>query len=159
MIYLTRSIFSLTLKAEPSPRPYRTPRCCNIKVKPHRQQSQWDARTLVTWNDEGVSWINREGSAGWREECQRCWQLDRGYRWVWSTAAACLYCWLVASRSHFSQTCLWMWFCPMAQKKTWVFLPESAWLSFLLTNGPAFTYRAKYWTSSSFLCLYCSGII
>lgn len=54
---------------------------------PAPAETQLHASTLLTWGGRGVSWINREGSAGWQEECQRCWQLGRRHRSLWSTAA------------------------------------------------------------------------
>lgn len=46
-----------------------------------------------------ISWINREGSAGWWAECQRSWQLGRRHRSPWSIAAR-PYCWILAPHLH-----------------------------------------------------------
>ncbi len=66
---------------------------------PAPAKSQLHASTLLTWGGRRVSWINREGSAGWREECQRCWQLGRRLRSLWSTAAR-PHCRLLAPHLH-----------------------------------------------------------
>lgn len=66
---------------------------------PAPAKSQLHASTLLKWGGRGVSWINREGSAGWREECQRCWQLGRRHRSLWSTAAR-PHCRLLAPHLH-----------------------------------------------------------
>lgn len=50
----------------------------------------------LTWADWGVSWINREGSAGWRKECQI---LTGRHGLLWSTAVP-LWCWLLAPHLH-----------------------------------------------------------
>lgn len=66
-----------------------------LKLQGRRQK----ANNTPAACSHGVSWINSEGSAGWREECQRCWQLGHCYRSLWSTAAY-PYCRLLAPHLH-----------------------------------------------------------
>lgn len=80
MASFPKDIFSWT-QAELLHRPCWSPKMLQLQGQtPVLAKSQLHASTLLTWAGWGVSWINREGSAGWREECQRWWQLGRHHR-------------------------------------------------------------------------------
>lgn len=135
---------------------------------PAPAKSQLHASTLLTWGGRGGSWINREGSAGWREECQRCWQLGRRYRSLWSTAAH-PYCRLLAPHLHSYAAVFahsrWLWLscymwrrCPMpvyfSANKGWCLMwtlwqgysLPSAWVGCFLTLSCTYPcFKAKLW--------------
>lgn len=99
MASFPKDVFSWTL-AELLQRPCWSPKMLQLQGQTSvLAKSQLHASTLLTWAGLGVSWINRGGSAGWREECQRWWQLGRRHRSLWSTAAPP--CLLLAPHLHF----------------------------------------------------------